>query len=204
MALTPSSTDIDICARALVLVGANPISSFTDGTTEALIASNTYEDTIRSDLTMCRWRFATGQKQLSRLTDAPLGRFDAAYQVPSDALMINAITVADNLALYDRYEDMLYLNATSNDVVIADYIFRADESNWPPYFVLLAQFHMASIFAAGLARNDGMQNSFLQQYAAQLRMAKSLDAQAQSARKLVTNRFRNARNAVGTSSFRTS
>lgn len=200
--LTPSTSDIDICARALVMVGANPISSFSDGTTEALIASNTYEDTIRSDLTMSRWRFAAGQKQLSRLANAPLGRFDAAYQVPSDALVINAVTINDNLLLYDRYEDMLYCNASSSDTLIADYTYRADESNWPPYFTLVAQYHMAAIFSAAVARNDAMQQMFMQQYGAQLRIAKSLDSQAQSARKLVTNRYRNFRDSLGTSSFR--
>ena len=186
------------------MVGANPISSFTDGSTEALIASNTYEDNIRSDLTMTRWRFATGQKQLSRLTDAPLGRFSSAYQIPSDSLVINALTIGGNLVLYDRYEDMLYCDASSTDVVIADYTYRADESNWPPYFTLVAQLHMSVVFSAAIARNETMQQAFFGQYANQMRIAKSLDSQAQSARKLVTNRYSNQRNSTGSHSFRTS
>jgi hypothetical protein len=37
MALTPSeaNTALDICSRALILIGAEPISSFDDGSTEA-------------------------------------------------------------------------------------------------------------------------------------------------------------------------
>ena len=46
MALTSSTADtpLDICSRALILIGADPISSFDDGTTEATVAVNMYED----------------------------------------------------------------------------------------------------------------------------------------------------------------
>ena len=64
-------TDIDICARALILIGASPITSFDDGTTEATVASNLYEDTVKDLLSRHRWRFSTGQVQMSRLTAVP-------------------------------------------------------------------------------------------------------------------------------------
>ena len=67
MTSTASNSSIDICARALILIGAEPITSFSDNTTEALVASNMYEDVARSSLTNCRWRFATDQAQLARL-----------------------------------------------------------------------------------------------------------------------------------------
>ena len=199
MALTASTTNIDICARALVMIGASPISSFDDGTTEATVASNTYEDTVRADLSMMRWRFASGQSQLSRLTDTPAGRFDAAYQLPSDLLSLHTVTINDNILSYDRYEDMVYCNAASGDVLIADYTYRADESSWPPYLILLAQYHMAATFAASVARSGDMQNLFLQQYVSQMRLAKNLDSQEQTARKIPTNRFARFRNSTSTS-----
>ena len=200
--LQASGSDIDICARALVMIGANPITSFADGTTEATIASNTYEDTIRADLAMMRWRFASGQVQLSRLTAAPVGRFDAAYQLPSDMLVLHTVTIADDHVLYDRYEDMVYCNATTNDVVIADYTYRPDEAYWPPYFIILAQYHMASLFAAAVARDAGIQKLYLDQYAAHMRIARNLDSQSQTTKKLVTNRFRNFRNSTGSTTFK--
>ena len=43
-----ATTDIDICARALIMIGAEPITSFTDGTTESKVASNLYTDTIKN------------------------------------------------------------------------------------------------------------------------------------------------------------
>ena len=43
-----ATSKVDICARALVMIGAQPISSFSDGSTEALVASNVYEDIIQA------------------------------------------------------------------------------------------------------------------------------------------------------------
>ena len=39
-------TKIDIASRALIMIGSNPISSFTDDTTEALVTNNIYEEII--------------------------------------------------------------------------------------------------------------------------------------------------------------
>ena len=65
-----ATTKVDICARALVMIGASPISSFSDGSTEALVASNVYEDIVESSLTRHRWKFATNQKQLSIISSS--------------------------------------------------------------------------------------------------------------------------------------
>ena len=75
---TPANSAIDICSRALILIGAEPITSFDDDTSEALIAGNMYEDIARSNLVSTRWRFATNQAVLNRLSDDPTGRFNAA------------------------------------------------------------------------------------------------------------------------------
>ena len=72
MASTASTSDIDIASRALVLIGAEPISSFSGTTTESQVATNLYEDIVRSSLTQTRWRFASNIAQLSRPTDVPV------------------------------------------------------------------------------------------------------------------------------------
>ena len=88
-----ATTKIDICARALIMIGAQPISSFSDGSTEALVASNIYDDVVEASLTRCRWRFATTQAELSLLANAPTGRFDYAYQVPTSPAVLQIITI---------------------------------------------------------------------------------------------------------------
>ena len=48
MTSTAANSAIDIASRALVLIGAEPITSFDSGSNEAVVASNMYEDVILS------------------------------------------------------------------------------------------------------------------------------------------------------------
>ena len=100
-------TKIDIASRALIMIGANPISSFTDGSTEALVVNNIYEEIVEATLTRHKWRFATGQKQLSLLSAAPTGRYEYAYQIPASPLCLQIIAVTSNAHAipFSRYED---------------------------------------------------------------------------------------------------
>tara|TARA_S200002703_G_scaffold159334_2_gene172444 strand:- start:835 stop:1428 length:594 start_codon:yes stop_codon:yes gene_type:complete len=186
---TAANSAVDICARALILIGAEPITSFDDGTTEALVSVNMYEDVARASLVNARWRFSTNQDELNRLTDAPTGRYDNAYQQPDGTLMIHAVTVNDHPIEYQIYGDKVYGNTSTNDVLIADYTYRANEQDWPSYFTIAVEYGLATLFATSIARDPSL--AALMQDASTKAMAKarSLDAQQQTTRKLVTSRF---------------
>jgi hypothetical protein len=185
----PANTAIKICSRASILMGGSPIQSFSEGTTEADVVDAMYEDIARAALTNTRWRFATNQAQLSRLEAAPTGRFDAAYQLPNDLIMLSAVTIGDEPIMYDTYGDKVYCDATENDVVIADYIFRADESNWPPYFTIAVEFQVAAMLAVSVARDAQLASMMEQKGELQMSRARRLDSQQQTTRKLNTSRF---------------
>lgn len=191
-----ATTQIDICARALILIGASPITSFDDGSTEATVAANLYEDTVRDLLARYRWRFATGQKQLSRLTDAPDARWDAAYQAPSDLLVLHAITINDTPVAYDRYQDLIYCNATDQDEVIADYTFRASEDLWSPGFVSAVEYQLASVFAYAVAAQMELSSMMEQRALRQLTIARSVDSQSQTSKRLNVQRFHQLRTTI--------
>tara|TARA_R100001082_G_C4292320_1_gene128714 strand:+ start:70 stop:663 length:594 start_codon:yes stop_codon:yes gene_type:complete len=195
MALTSTTADtpLDICSRALILIGAEPISSFDDGTTEASVAVNMYEDVAQSALVNTRWRFATNQATLNQLSDAPTGRYDLAYQLPSNLLMLHALTVNDNIIDYQMYGNKVYADTATTDTVIADYTFRADEETWPSYFTLAVEFSLAIIFATSIARDANLANLMSQRSEITMAKARTLDSQQQTTRKLVTSRFLSAR-----------
>jgi len=193
-----SITSIDICARALILIGASPITSFNDGTTEAIVADNLYSDTVKDILSRHRWRFSTGQSQLSRLVDAPDAKWDAAYQLPADCLLVHGVYVNGSPIEFDRYQDMIYCNAVDTDEVYLDYIFNASEDLWPPYFVTLVTFQLASIFGYSVAQNEVLSDAFEKRAIRQFALARNLDSQSQTNKKLPVDRFiqfrRNLRN----------
>jgi hypothetical protein len=184
-----ANSDIDIAARALVLIGAQPITSFSSSSTEALVASNVSEDVVRTAMCASRWRFATNQAVLNALTAAPTGRFDTAHQLPSDLLMLHAVTVNDLNLEYNVYGDKIYSNATANEVVVADYTYRAGEQDFPSYFTLAVEYALAAAFALAIARDEQLATMFEKKAAQLMQQAKTLDSQQQTTRKLVTSRF---------------
>ena len=195
MALVSSTanTPLDICSRALILIGAEPISSFDDGTTEATVAVNMYEDVVQAALVNSRWRFATNQKIINRLTDAPTGRYDHAYQLPTDMIMLHGATENGNLIEYQVYGDKLFSDTTETDTVIVDYSFRASEVDFPSYFTLSVEFSLAIIFATSIARDSGLASLMTERAELSMAKARSLDSQQQTTRKLETSRFLTAR-----------
>lgn len=188
MTSTPANSAIDICSRALILIGAEPITSFNDDTSEALIAGNMYEDIARTNLTSTRWRFATNQAVLNRLTDAPTGRFDSAYQLP-DYLFLHAVTVRDLQIEYNVYGNKVFCDADPADVLIADYTYRANEVDWPSYFSVCVEYAMAVVFATALIRDTSLAGLMSNQYEFLMAKARSTDSQQQTTRKIITSRF---------------
>tara|TARA_Y100000401_G_scaffold109275_1_gene105350 strand:- start:318 stop:902 length:585 start_codon:yes stop_codon:yes gene_type:complete len=188
-----ANSAVDISARALTLIGANPISSFSETSTEAQIANNMYEDVAQASLCQTRWRFATNQAVLNQLSNVPTGRFDVAHQLPTDTLMVHAITVSDNLIQYSIYGDKVFSNSSTSDQLVADFTFRAQETEWPSYFTLAVEYQLAAIFATSIARDDGLANAMEQKAERLMAKARTLDSQQQTTRKLVTNRFKTER-----------
>lgn len=189
MASEASNSGIDICSAALVLVGADPITSFDDNTSESLIANQLYEDVARTSLCNTRWRFATAQLELNRLVDVPTGRFDTAHQLPGDFLLVHAVTVRDLQIEYSLYGDKIYSDATENDALILDYTYRASEVDWPSYFSLAVTYQMASVFASSLVRDRNLTGLMENKADALYRVARTTDSQQQTTRKMVTSRF---------------
>ena len=189
MASTVANSAIDIASRALVLIGAEPITSFDSSSTEALVASNMYEDTVRAMLSTARWRFATEQSILNQLSDVPTGRFDIAHQLPSNLLVLHGVTINDRLIEFTVYGDKVFSDSTTADTLVADFTFRAEEVNFPSYFSLALQYSLASIFATSIARDDRLMQMMETKANQLMAKARNIDAQQQTTRKLSTSRF---------------
>ena len=196
-----ATTKIDICARALIMIGAQPISSFSDGSTEALVASNIYDDVVEASLTRHRWRFATTQAELSLLTNTPTGRYDYAYQVPTSpaVLQIITLTVNDYVIPYSRYQNYIYLNGYgSSSKVVMDYIYKVGEEFFPPHFRLALEYELAAIFAGSVARDSKMIEQFKNLSERQFLIAKNIDSAETTSKVLDTNRFTDLRRSTRT------
>jgi len=161
---------IQISSNAMVLIGANPISSFTEGT-EGRVATALYESTYTAILSSFRWRFASKQALLSRLAETPLNSYQYQYQLPTNLLVV--IKIENEVSDYEIYGDKLYSNLPS---VSIDYIYRVDETLLPSYFVKALEFLLAAQFAVPVTDNSQIATLYQSLYEGQLARAKNIDS----------------------------
>lgn len=149
--MATGDTDVSICSDALVLLGASPISSFTEGTDSALVCDRLYPDIRDSVLSSYIWSWSITKTQISRLSTAPTNEWQYAYQLPGDMLS-GVLAVFETSGTTERprrygweiYGDQLYTNM---ETVYIDYQQTVTESKMPPYFVQLLKFALASELA---------------------------------------------------------
>ena len=189
-------TQIDICNRALNLVGALAISSLDDESDESVTSNVHFEETLRSALTApggkpFRWSFAKTQRELTRLSATPIARFAYAWQIDPDLLEIHAVLLNDSPIEFDRLDDMIYCNADAG--VVAEGTFQPNESALSAAFVEALVLELASKFAMSLKENEGQSEYWARLARDAWAGARSADSQARSSRRLRANRLRAAR-----------
>ena len=174
-------TDLQLCSRALILCGANTISSFDEGTAEAEIAGALYDSTRDALLSAHRWQFCTRQRQLNKLADPPAADHAFAYQLPNDFL--TAISLGDAARPAGAgvtYRIMQTRIETDLDGAILTYTFRADESTYPPYFNQALISGLAAAFAFPITESNTRADMTAVRAARDFQQAKRIASQQQT------------------------
>lgn len=123
-----SITAIDLCSRALLLIGANAIQSFEDGTRESNVCSSIYETVRDTLLTNRDWLFSIHQQELARLNIEPLHDWKYVYAFPKDVLRIRKVVGSKS---FDILADGIYSNDPKLSV---DCQKTVDAADMPAYF----------------------------------------------------------------------
>ena len=165
-----NAADISLASNALLLLGHDPIASFTEATAGAEIAENLYEHSYKAILTTHRWRFATKQARLAKLAAKPLSVFSNQFQMPTDLLyLIRPVNVRN----YEVYEDKIYAHEDSLDI---EYIYDIASDMLPSYYAKMFEFYLASQFAIPITGDIDKASYFSQQYEKALIKAKFADS----------------------------
>ena len=132
------------------MLGAAPLSSFSDGTDEAQVADRLYDDIRDTILMQYPFSWSVKKVKLGRLSTTPINEWKYIYALPGDILgnpkavfnvgTTSALPVRD----FEIYSSGLY---TSYEEVWIDYQYTPDPSVFPPYFVKLLKTALAAEFA---------------------------------------------------------
>lgn len=169
-------SDIALASRALIRIGAAPISSFDDGTAESEIAGALFGPVRDALLSAYGWSFALGQTPLNRLEAVPVADYACAYELPVDFLRaLSAGTGGKGRGLNFRIaRNALHTNATA---VLFTYIFRPEEEEFPPYFDAALIARLAAEFCIPLTENTSRAESMYRLAELEFDRARQIDAQ---------------------------
>lgn len=168
-------TDISICTTALLMVGADEITSFIDETREAKLCAALYDVTKQNMLAMHPWRFSIGQVQLAKLATTPVFGYANAFQLPTN--FIAPEDISDNSQTYRIYGDKLFTDL--DQVSIAYQFDDPAEAAFPPYFTRLLELELAELLSVALLDDDGKGKLFEIKKDKQMIRARARDSQTQ-------------------------
>jgi hypothetical protein len=168
--------DVALCARALIRIGAKPITSFTEAAAESELAGALYEPVRDALLSAYAWGFATGQVALTQLETPPIADYAYAYALPNDylrALSAGSGTKGRGLN-YRIARGALHTNASE---VILTYIFRPDESEFPPYFDQALIARLSAEFTIPVTESTSRAETHFKLADREYKNARQIDAQ---------------------------
>ncbi len=184
-----ATTDIAVASKGLVLIGADPISAFDGSSRGAIVAEHIYDEVVEDLMVDTPWTFATKLENLSHLEATPESLFTDAWQIPTTALLVRRILVNNADVDYQINGDKIFTNVDSSNIVTMNFIFRAAEQDWPPYFRYTVELKLASVFALALAGKPDLARTLTDQAEFALRKARSQDSQSDTSESITTSRF---------------
>ena len=134
-----ANSQFDICAQALIKLGAQPIQSFdaSEGD-KGRICANLYPNFRIWALTVHRWRFVMSKVLLQEEVPVPASEWAKQFTLPPDraappAAVFNTASAgaAPITTGWEIFGEKLF---TNDNMILIDYHVNIAESMWPNYF----------------------------------------------------------------------
>ena len=151
--MASGDTNVGICNKALLLLGADSITSFTDGTPAGAACEVIYDEVKLSTLGMYPWSFTIAKTQLTKdSSNDPANEWTNQFTLPNDMILgvPRAVRTSSTpgAQLFKQWE---IAQSTGGGVVLMtdateihiDYQKSLAEGSMPTYFVTLLSYQMA-------------------------------------------------------------
>lgn len=166
-----SRSEIDVCNRALRLVRARAISSFSDGHLAGLCEA-VYPEVRDEILSAYPWNCAMARASLPQLADPPAFGFKRQFQLPSDCLRVWRV-VGD--PKWTREGQRLLTDAAPP--IYIRYITQVAANRMDVWVAKTIATKMAAEMAPSITENVSLTERLLQLFEIEFKAAKRLDAQ---------------------------
>ena len=170
---------VDLANEALLLLGANTITSFTDNDSNAVLVNRFYASERDALLRSHRWNCALTTANLASLVDTPIIDWEYKFTLPTDPYCLRVLdvrTVTGDIKLDFAVQGRELL--TEESAIDITYIQRLEDTML--YDSLLYQalvFRMAWKLAFPVPRSSTVMQQMAQLYDAIVRDARAVDSQ---------------------------
>lgn len=176
-------TAVEICAAALVKIGARPIASLEEAGLEAACARHLYPITRDALLVAHPWSFTLAHARLEPGAE-PMADFGSTYALPADHLRTVSAGVGRNArGLTYRIQGGRLLADAGGEVVIA-YQRRAAEAEFPALFLQPLVTRLAAELCVPVTEGTARAAELAQLAELELRRARLLDSQQATPRRI--------------------
>ena len=170
---------VDLANEALLLLGANTITSFTDNDSNAVLVNRFYDSERDALLRSHWWNCAVTTANLASLADTPIIDWEFKFTLPTDPYCLRVLdvrTVTGDIKLDFAIQGRELL--TEESAIDITYIQRLEDTML--YDSLLYQalvFRMAWKLAFPVTRSNTVMQQMAQLYDAIVRDARAVDSQ---------------------------
>jgi hypothetical protein len=175
----------------LLMLGAQTISSFDEGTDRATIAANLY-DSARDELLRSHpWNCATKRVVLAPDSEAPAFGYDTAFTLPADFLRV--VEVGDYNEDIDWKVESGKILASGTALKLR-YIWKnTTESTWDAMLVHAMELKMAAAMAYAITASAAKEQVQLEKLERYMKRCRAVDGQDDPAQQLGDERLLTAR-----------
>lgn len=173
------SSQVDLANEALLLLGANTITSFTDNDSNAVLVNRFFPSERDAVLRSHRWNCAITTKNLASLAETPLMDWAYKFTLPTDPYCLRILdvrTVTGDIKLDHEIQGRQLL--TEEAAVDITYVQRLEDiSQFDSLLYQALVFRMAWKLAFPIMRSHTVMGQMGQMYEAVVREARTIDSQ---------------------------
>lgn len=176
-------SNVELCAAALIKIGARPITSLESDTTEAVCARQLYPLVRDALLCVHPWSFTLAQADLSPTPEQPVADYPFSFLLPADHLRTISVGArGSSRGLAYRMQGQRIL--CDLDGITLSYQRRVAESELPAFFLPVLVARLAADLCVPLTENTGRAAELLRLAEAELRLARLVDSQQATPRQI--------------------
>jgi len=167
---------VEICANALRMLGAQPITDLGDDTERARLCNALWPSVRDASLRAHPWRFARVRATLAKKSVGPVWGYANAFQLPTTPVCLRiwqtSLDVLDQP--WEKEADTIVTDVSSVNIV---YIAQIEDPGlYDASFIAAAQARLASELAYPIASSTALAQGMWSLYALKLKEARFLDS----------------------------